>query len=201
MSAEQVALIPQCAECRELWLPQDDDRWEAYLTDDEPAELGVLLPRVRRTRVRRQLSAEASADAHVILTVRGGARPSIGGAGGIGEPPPLEPLGWHVQEALSAPGPAGFSRSGAVPPACLELFAQVRRRGARCRLRHVCRRLIARLHVRHVEFVQSQLESGTGLADRLREVVLPTTRRACVEQADEALRFVVSVQLAVPVDQ
>ena len=36
MSAEQVALIPQCAECREVWLPRDDERWRAYLdTDDE----------------------------------------------------------------------------------------------------------------------------------------------------------------------
>jgi hypothetical protein len=36
MSAEQVALIPQCAECGEVWLPADDDRWRAYLdTDDD----------------------------------------------------------------------------------------------------------------------------------------------------------------------
>jgi hypothetical protein len=36
VSAEQVALIPQCAECAEVWLPADDDRWRAYLgTDDE----------------------------------------------------------------------------------------------------------------------------------------------------------------------
>ena len=31
MSAEQVALIPRCAECREVSLPDDDDRWRAYL--------------------------------------------------------------------------------------------------------------------------------------------------------------------------
>jgi hypothetical protein len=36
VSAEQVALIPQCAECGEVWLPVDEDRWRAYLdTDDE----------------------------------------------------------------------------------------------------------------------------------------------------------------------
>ena len=36
MSTEQVALIPRCAECGELWLPIDDERWRAYLdTDDE----------------------------------------------------------------------------------------------------------------------------------------------------------------------
>ena len=31
MSTEQVALIPQCAECGELWLPIDEERWRAYL--------------------------------------------------------------------------------------------------------------------------------------------------------------------------
>jgi hypothetical protein len=31
VSAEQVALIPECAECGELWLPIDEDRWRAYL--------------------------------------------------------------------------------------------------------------------------------------------------------------------------
>jgi hypothetical protein len=36
VSAEQVALIPQCAECCEVWLPEDPDRWRSYLdTDDE----------------------------------------------------------------------------------------------------------------------------------------------------------------------
>jgi hypothetical protein len=31
MSAQQVALIPHCAECFELWLPGDEERWSAYL--------------------------------------------------------------------------------------------------------------------------------------------------------------------------
>jgi hypothetical protein len=36
MSLEQVALIPQCAECGEFWLPDDQERWSAYLdTDNE----------------------------------------------------------------------------------------------------------------------------------------------------------------------
>jgi hypothetical protein len=36
MSGERIAQIPQCAECREVWLPADEDRWKAYLdTDDE----------------------------------------------------------------------------------------------------------------------------------------------------------------------
>jgi hypothetical protein len=39
VSAESVALIPQCAECGKLWLPADGDRWEAYLTDAEPPEI------------------------------------------------------------------------------------------------------------------------------------------------------------------
>jgi hypothetical protein len=36
VSAEQVALIPQCVGCGELWLPVDEDRWQAHLdTEDE----------------------------------------------------------------------------------------------------------------------------------------------------------------------
>ena len=31
MSAEQVAVIPQCVECGEFWLPVDKGRWRAYL--------------------------------------------------------------------------------------------------------------------------------------------------------------------------
>jgi len=39
VSAEHVALIPQCAECLAVWLPDDEDRWLAYLdTDSELAE-------------------------------------------------------------------------------------------------------------------------------------------------------------------
>ena len=34
MSAEQVALIPQCAECGERWRPDDAERWSAYLHAD-----------------------------------------------------------------------------------------------------------------------------------------------------------------------
>jgi hypothetical protein len=36
VSAEQVALTPRCVECGDFWLPDDADRWRAYLdTDDE----------------------------------------------------------------------------------------------------------------------------------------------------------------------
>jgi hypothetical protein len=36
VSSESVALIPRCAECEAVWLPADEERWRAYLTDDEP---------------------------------------------------------------------------------------------------------------------------------------------------------------------
>jgi hypothetical protein len=36
VSAESVALIPECAECDARSLPADEERW-AYLTDDELA--------------------------------------------------------------------------------------------------------------------------------------------------------------------
>jgi len=38
VSTEQVALIPRCAECGEVWLPGDGDRWQAYWIDDGPDE-------------------------------------------------------------------------------------------------------------------------------------------------------------------
>jgi hypothetical protein len=42
MTAEKVALIPQCAECREFWLPADEDRRRAYLdTEDEPSSIAL----------------------------------------------------------------------------------------------------------------------------------------------------------------
>jgi hypothetical protein len=43
VSAEPVALIPQCVECRRVWLPADKDRWRAYPTDDE-GELVFFCP-------------------------------------------------------------------------------------------------------------------------------------------------------------
>jgi hypothetical protein len=39
MNAKSVALIPCCAECGERWLPADEERWQAWHTDDEPPEL------------------------------------------------------------------------------------------------------------------------------------------------------------------
>jgi hypothetical protein len=40
-----VALIPRWAECEAAWLPADKARWQAWLTDDEPAELVFYCPR------------------------------------------------------------------------------------------------------------------------------------------------------------
>jgi hypothetical protein len=39
MPLESVALTPTCAECETVWLPADEERWQAWLTDDEPPEL------------------------------------------------------------------------------------------------------------------------------------------------------------------
>ena len=44
MSAESVAL-PRCVECGAIWLPADEDRWEAYVSDDEPPEFAFYCPR------------------------------------------------------------------------------------------------------------------------------------------------------------
>jgi hypothetical protein len=36
VSTEQAARTLRCVECLDVWLPDDDDRWRAYLdTDDE----------------------------------------------------------------------------------------------------------------------------------------------------------------------
>jgi hypothetical protein len=51
MSAEQVAPIPQCGECGEVWLPADGDRWRAYLDTD--AELVFYCPEC----AKRELSS------------------------------------------------------------------------------------------------------------------------------------------------
>ena len=44
MSAESVAAVPGCAECRAVWLPADKERGAAYLTDDEPPEVVFYCP-------------------------------------------------------------------------------------------------------------------------------------------------------------
>ena len=44
MPFEGVALIPKCAECEAVWLPTNEAQWQAWLTDDEPAELVFYCP-------------------------------------------------------------------------------------------------------------------------------------------------------------
>ena len=44
MPIEGVAIIPRCAECEACWLPADRERWQAWLTDDEPPELAFYCP-------------------------------------------------------------------------------------------------------------------------------------------------------------
>ena len=48
MPLEKVALMPKCAECQAVWLPADEERWRAYLTDDEPPELAFYCPECAR---------------------------------------------------------------------------------------------------------------------------------------------------------
>jgi hypothetical protein len=32
---DPAALVPECAECGRPWLPADEDRWRAYLDDED----------------------------------------------------------------------------------------------------------------------------------------------------------------------
>jgi hypothetical protein len=44
VDTQQVALIPTCIECKAGWLPSEEERWLADLTDDEPPELAFFRP-------------------------------------------------------------------------------------------------------------------------------------------------------------
>jgi hypothetical protein len=44
VTAENTALLLSCAECEVPWLPADEERWSAYLTDDEPPEIAFFCP-------------------------------------------------------------------------------------------------------------------------------------------------------------
>ena len=44
MPAERIALVAECSECEIPWLPGDEVRWLAYLTDDEPPEIAFCCP-------------------------------------------------------------------------------------------------------------------------------------------------------------
>jgi hypothetical protein len=41
----QVTWIAVCAECGARWLPVDQERWLAHLTDDEPPEIACYCPK------------------------------------------------------------------------------------------------------------------------------------------------------------
>jgi hypothetical protein len=45
VSADRVTWISVCAECGARWLPADEERWSAYLTDDESPELAFYCPK------------------------------------------------------------------------------------------------------------------------------------------------------------
>lgn len=66
MSTEQVALIPQCAECGERWLPADDERWQAHFdTDDEGHESAALALEVYSKVMERKRDTGERMDALV----------------------------------------------------------------------------------------------------------------------------------------
>ena len=44
MPLESVAPILACAECEAVWLPADEARWQAWLTDNEPPALVFYCP-------------------------------------------------------------------------------------------------------------------------------------------------------------
>jgi hypothetical protein len=48
VSAESVALVPQCAECGAIWLASDARRWMVWWTDDELSELPIYYPETDR---------------------------------------------------------------------------------------------------------------------------------------------------------
>jgi hypothetical protein len=49
VSAESVALIPECTEWDARWLPAYEQRCAAYITDDEPAGGRLLFARAARS--------------------------------------------------------------------------------------------------------------------------------------------------------
>jgi hypothetical protein len=33
MSVDHTAVLPECAECLDVWLPSDEERWRAFVDD------------------------------------------------------------------------------------------------------------------------------------------------------------------------
>ena len=62
MHIEGVAIIPRGAECEGHWLPADEERWQAWLTDDEPPELASTAPTARRASLAATEAIGAEAD-------------------------------------------------------------------------------------------------------------------------------------------
>jgi hypothetical protein len=44
VQANDVALIPECVESGAVWLPADEEHWQAWLTCDEPPEVALYCP-------------------------------------------------------------------------------------------------------------------------------------------------------------
>lgn len=45
VNSQGVAIIPQCEECGDVWLPGDRERWRAEFVDNGPADrLGFCCP-------------------------------------------------------------------------------------------------------------------------------------------------------------
>jgi hypothetical protein len=44
VDTRQVTLIASCRECEARWRPADQERWQAWLTDDDPAEVVFYCP-------------------------------------------------------------------------------------------------------------------------------------------------------------
>jgi hypothetical protein len=102
VSAKSVALIPECAGCEVPWLPADEDRWFAYLTDDEPPELAFYCPecaerefsdawRASRTPLRGELGIRSMGVQRVVVVAKLKPGSESAAADIVGSGPPYDP--------------------------------------------------------------------------------------------------------------
>ena len=78
---------PRCAACEAPWLPADETRWQAWLYGRRATRARVLLPGLRRARVRRRLRITQAARAPMpryLASADGGARPVASARPGSG---------------------------------------------------------------------------------------------------------------------
>ena len=68
MSSEQVALIPRCGECGDVWLPDDEERWAYLDCDEELCFSARSAPSASSTTRDQSLATKTRVN---ILTVRG----------------------------------------------------------------------------------------------------------------------------------